>query len=442
MEASGLLPHLSANTTAMAPFLHQALALLGRDGAAVTTWPALALSARTVVGSLLAIVGAALANAAGIGGGGLFIPLFNFVLLFDTKSSAIMSIAVVCGGAVVAFAVNAQRKHPTTPAAPLIDYDIALLCQPAVLLGTTLGVIGNVASPTWLIVIILIATLGYSGYRSVNGGVKAWNKETAERAKAKEVAEVDASQALEAGAAGEATTDGVPSVQQPLLDAPASEAKGPAIPLKKVLALLVVWLVFFALQLLRDSQRTCSALYWVLDAVQIPVAVLITFYMARGIRASEATSGSTASQLAGRPLTLYPLMLLVGVMGAFVGLGGGMLINPVFLELGVNAQVTAATGNFMVLFLASSSFVQYILLKKVPVYYALYFMLLCAVGSLAGLKLVRGVVQRSGRASIIVLLLGGIISASAILMVIVGSLDVLKEYHSGASMGFHSLCSS
>lgn len=91
----------------------------------------------------------ALSNAAGVGGGAIFVPLFNVLLGFPIKTAAALSQAVICGGAIGSVAYSLGRRHPKAPARPLIDFDLALTIGPALLLGVSAGVLANIALPSW-----------------------------------------------------------------------------------------------------------------------------------------------------------------------------------------------------------------------------------------------------------------------------------------------------
>jgi len=50
---------------------------------------------------------------------------------------------------------NLKLRHPTLDM-PIIDYDLALLIQPMLMLGISIGVLCNVIFPNWLVTILLI----------------------------------------------------------------------------------------------------------------------------------------------------------------------------------------------------------------------------------------------------------------------------------------------
>ena len=55
------------------------------------------------------------------------------------KGAMALSQAVIAGGAVAGVAVTLHKKHPHDPSRPLMDFDIALMLLPFLLLGVSLG---------------------------------------------------------------------------------------------------------------------------------------------------------------------------------------------------------------------------------------------------------------------------------------------------------------
>jgi hypothetical protein len=62
---------------------------------------------------------------------------------------------MIMGASVSTVYYNLKLKHPTLDM-PLIDYDLALLIQPMLMLGVSIGVIFNVVFPDWLVTALLI----------------------------------------------------------------------------------------------------------------------------------------------------------------------------------------------------------------------------------------------------------------------------------------------
>ncbi|CAI7743805.1 unnamed protein product [Closterium sp. NIES-54] len=138
---------------------------------------------------------------------------------------------------------------------------------------------------------------------------------------------------------------------------------------------------------------------------------------------------------------VYPLSaLLAGCMGGLLGVGGGMVMGPVLLELGMLPQVSSGTSSFIVLFSSSLSVLEFYLLGRIPIPPALLFSLIAALAALLGLSTIRALVVRSGRTSLIVLFLSLVIAASAVLLGALGVMRIRSDWESGAPMGFRAFC--
>lgn len=91
----------------------------------------------------------ALSNAAGVGGGAIWVPLFHTLLPLTVKQAAALSHAAICGGAVGAVSASLWRRHPLHPARPLVDFPLALTVGPALAVGVSFGVLANMLLPAW-----------------------------------------------------------------------------------------------------------------------------------------------------------------------------------------------------------------------------------------------------------------------------------------------------
>lgn len=403
-------------------------------------WPELQLNPRSVAAIILGGIGASLCTAAGLGGGGLFVPLFNLLLQFDSKTSAALSNFMIVGGQSITLLMNLARTHPDHPGKPLIDFDAALLLQPNLLLGISVGVILNFMFPNWIITLLLILMLTYLTVNSYRSGVKRWNKESEQLALSSRTAGTKT-------VAQSPNTSGGPSgsLREPLLDRHSTSR----FPTKKILALALVWLAFGAVQVLREGrggQSKCGFGYWLLTATQVPLALIVTYFVLKNQHSADTSKNALQSADDGFVLTpeasssFTKMSLLTGILGGMLGIGGAMIINPMLMSAGMHPQVTAATSGFIVVFSASMSVVQYWIMGRVPVNWALTAAALSALFSAVGILVVQRILNKYGRASLIVFVVAFVIGISAILMGSLGGLHVWQQFQSGAYMGFHSPC--
>ncbi|XP_027354998.1 sulfite exporter TauE/SafE family protein 3-like isoform X2 [Abrus precatorius] len=209
--------------------------------------------------------------------------------------------------------------------------------------------------------------------------------------------------------------------------------------------LAFVWVSFLALQIIKENYTTtCSTAYWVLNLLQVPISVGVTAYEATALFSGRRVIASTGDQ--GKEFTVLQLFIycvfgvLAGVVGGLLGLGGGFVMGPLFLELGVPPQVSSATATFAMTFSSSMSVIEYYLLKRFPVPYAVYFTLVATIAALVGQHIVRKLIILFGRASLIIFILAFTIFVSAISLGGVGISNMVGKIQSHEYMGFENIC--
>jgi len=126
---------------------------------------------------VLAFFVAAISLAAGVGGGGMNVPLLMAVLSFDAHVATAMSQAMLFGGASAAFVYNYAGSHPSCPQRPLINYELASLIGASVVAGAQVGSVIHASAPPALILILLVAVLCDAARKGVNNARKISAKE-------------------------------------------------------------------------------------------------------------------------------------------------------------------------------------------------------------------------------------------------------------------------
>ncbi|KAH7284615.1 hypothetical protein KP509_34G062500 [Ceratopteris richardii] len=226
---------------------------LGRVSIELQIW-------RVIIAIVCGALAATLASAGGIGGGGLYVPIFNLLLGLNSNTSAALSSCMILGGTSVNLVWYSFRRREDG-LGPLIDYQVSLLCLPNVLLGITAGVICNVASPSWLITVLLIIVLSLMTYRCFRNAFGRWNCETS----ALHSVNIRSGSAKDAGCDYVVDNDVFEScdnvsdqkcrneeLEKPLLEY-SEMRRQPQYPLLKITSLLLVWVVFLAVQVVRGS---------------------------------------------------------------------------------------------------------------------------------------------------------------------------------------------
>ncbi|XP_022754558.1 sulfite exporter TauE/SafE family protein 3-like [Durio zibethinus] len=403
-------------------------------------WPEMEFNWQIVVGSIIGFFGAAFGGVGGVGGGGIFVPMLSLIIGFDAKSSTAISKCMIMGGAISAVYFNLKLRHPTLDM-PIIDYDLALLIQPMLMLGISIGVAFNVIFADWMVTVLLIILFIVTSTKAFFKGVETWKKET--------LVKKEAARCLASNDSGDEDVEYKPLPSGPNGDPP-QDNTDKEVPVwenicwKELGLLCFVWVAFLVLQIAKNHTATCSAAYWVLNLLQIPVSVGVSLYEAvslykgRRVIASKGDQGTNWRVL--QLVTYCAFGGLAGIVGGLLGLGGGFIMGPLFLELGIPPQVSSATATFAMTFSSSMSVVEYYLLKRFPVPYALYFTAVAAIAALIGQYIVRRLIIVFGRASLIIFILAFTIFVSAISLGGVGIANMIVKIEHKEYMGFENLC--
>ncbi|XP_044495089.1 sulfite exporter TauE/SafE family protein 5-like isoform X1 [Mangifera indica] len=405
----------------------------------IQQWSSHQVTASTVIAGLLCFIAASISRAGGIGGGGLFIPILTLVAGLELKTATSFSAFMVTGGSTANVMYNILVTSSRFGGKIVTDYDIALLSQPCMLLGVNIGVICNRVFPEWLVTTLFAVFLAWSTFKTCRNGFFHWKSES--------------ESVNRCGVLRDESYDEIS--KGPLLNKEEinNKVKFPRI---KLGVLVMIWLSFFVLYLLRGNRygqgiitiKPCGVGYWIISSLQIPVAIVFTTWILcrkecnqnKAPNHQERDIEDIISSGPSKKL-IFPFMaLMAGIMGGLFGIGGGMLISPLLLHVGIPPEVTATTCSFMVFFSSTMSAFQYLLLGMKDIYTALIFAIICFIGSLVGLLVIKRAIQKFGRASLIVFSVSIVLTLSAILMTSFGALNVWRDYTSGKYMGFKLPC--
>ncbi|XP_030491790.2 sulfite exporter TauE/SafE family protein 3 isoform X1 [Cannabis sativa] len=400
-------------------------------------WPDMKLGWRIVVGGIIGFLGAAFGSVGGVGGGGIFVPMLTLIVGFDEKSSTAISKCMVMGGAVATVFYNLRQRHPTLEL-PIIDYDLALLFQPMLMLGISIGVSFNVILADWMIILLLIIVFLITSTKSFLKGIEIWKKET--------IMKKEAARRLQSNGNDNDQVE----YNNTNSTSETKESKTTEVPIlkniywKELGLLTTVWTVILGLQIAKNYTKNCSVLYWVLNFLQIPVTVGVTLYEAISLYKGKrviASKGEVVTVWRVKKLIICCFLgIMAGMIGGLLGLGGGFIMGPLFLELGIPPQVSSATATLVMAYSSSMSVVEYYLLRRFPVPYALYFAVVATVSALVGQHVVGKVISIIGRASLIIFILSSMIFISAITLGGVGISNTIEKIHNKEYMGFENLC--
>lgn len=383
-----------------------------------------------------------------------------------------------------------MKRHPHADR-PLINYDVTLLLQPMSLIGVLVGVLFNTMFPSWLMVALSAIILTIMTVTTTIRAVQMWKAESAALNHDRlnipsdaQYTQIDESphsdsesetfdrpknstpqpgnNVLETSLLDE---DQLEKIEQEKIEQEekqryarklTNEEKGT--PFMKLFILVLCWIIVFALTIMRGGHGApsvlqipyCSPWYWVLFSLMFPIMIFITIlvavYLLKKHQERQALVGSGYKFVQGDirytlwTVSAYPLLAgFSGMLAGLLGVGGGMIKGPLLLALGVDPLVASATASFMILFTASISSIQFVILGTLPLDYGLWFFVFGLLAGMVGQILLHFVFAKK-RKSLVVFCVALIIFVSTLCMTGFGIYNAVVRLQNNMYMGFHSPC--
>eukprot|EP00345_Euplotes_harpa_P000020 CAMPEP_0168319052 /NCGR_PEP_ID=MMETSP0213-20121227/833_1 /TAXON_ID=151035 /ORGANISM="Euplotes harpa, Strain FSP1.4" /LENGTH=440 /DNA_ID=CAMNT_0008320213 /DNA_START=326 /DNA_END=1648 /DNA_ORIENTATION=- len=143
-----------------------------------------------------------------------------------------------------------------------------------------------------------------------------------------------------------------------------------------------------------------------------------------------------------RSIIKFTIFAVIGgfISGA-VGLSGGILFTPLFLDFGIAPSVASGTSMYMAMFATLSSSILFMFSGYIIYDYSFWLSFWAIVGTALGITIIGNAVKKSGRVSILVVLLGFVITASMIAEGIVGTIDTIDQVNNNENLfEFNAYC--
>lgn len=139
------------------------------------------------------------------------------------------------------------------------------------------------------------------------------------------------------------------------------------------------------------------------------------------------------------------IVLMLGLFGGWIagalGLGGGVIFNPILIAMNVPPKVSSATGMYLITFSKIATCIIYFLYGQLQIDYGLWAAFWSSVGAVLGLYGANWYMEKFKRQSIIVCALVIILAISAIGVPVIGAFELVNKASAGQSIiKFKSIC--
>lgn len=354
---------------------------------------------KELVGSLMIFFASALTNAAGIGGGGMMAPITSFFLKFTHYESVFIAKLMILSGSITALLLGIRKRRPYKEKSA-IEFNLVILLVPINLFGTTLGVIIDQFLPTIMTYLLLSLFIGFNFVRTFLILVDMYRKEEADQAMKDTEADLAAISKSETARFKNLINY---ELKKDLW----------IFPFHKMVYSYISLVILIMMTLLKGSKSIKSIIgiehnsfnYWLIELTLVPITLGITFIVAKNIKREHKYRKSIGYQFHPsdinwnqKTITNFCVVgLVTGLIAGMLGIGGGLILVPLLLSIGVDPIVATSTSTTVVIFESSSVTIQYIVLGKVNADYALICSLVSATGSFVGTTIVQQFAQKTGK---------------------------------------------
>lgn len=180
---------------------------------------------------------------------------------------------------------------------------------------------------------------------------------------------------------------------------------------------------------------TCSALSWLIYLIAHAICFLCS-YLGYQKHLGRLTNSNDPDSSKEKLHTLMKNSYMAGIIAGLLGVGGGMVLGPVMLNLGFLPEVATAISSFCVFFTSFSTTTQFIIQGAVTLQDSIVFLVVSAVGSFIGGSLISKLVEMHRRPSYLIWLLFGLLVLSTIILPTLGVYDILQT----GILGFEKPC--
>lgn len=229
------------------------------------------------------------------------------------------------------------------------------------------------------------------------------------------------------------------------------------IPKKEMIIIIIIYILALLSAFLRGGRSTtsivgikpCSAAYIAFlvgyAVVMILLFFVISYFLVKDTSIKQGLGYEWDTQDIQwnykRNNILGCVGFIAGVCAGMLGIGGGTILNPIFLVIGMRPEVTAATSSFIIFFTSSLSMIQYSVAGLIYYYYGLLLFGVAFIGSALGVIIVKKIVVKYDRASIIVICMAFILGISAVVILYYGISNFIDQQNKGTvQYGIKSIC--
>ena len=372
---------------------------------------------------IILMTSSSLATSCGIGGGTIYSSMILGVEEFEPSEAFPIAnfLILLCG--LITFTSFAMDKYEH-PKNIFVNYDIAVVFGPSMLLGAKFGTILNRILSSTVLLIFLLFLLIYTcskTYKNIKKA-KAAEEKLLEKGPLKEPLLDKNEEKREEENNLENLSEDEKERREFL-----REEEDP-LNWKSINFLLFMELIVIIDQFIEGSNKVpsfigiqrCSLWYWVSFGVYILITLIfvklaISYILVKVRRKKELLpdyKSEVMENVENRLGYVVSIGIFAGIVSSSLGIGGGMITNPVFFGLGMDSKQSSCTSNFLIIVTAIASSFIFVLSGQLNIVYSLNMGSLCTAAAFVGSFFILKYINRTGKSSILLVIMEYFLIAS------------------------------
>ncbi|EGR33919.1 hypothetical protein IMG5_031030 [Ichthyophthirius multifiliis] len=390
-------------------------------------------------------------NVGGLGGGIIKVPLLMILMNYQQRKATFISYCIVLGGCLANSLLILRKQHPLKKK-PLIDYNIIMIINPMVILGTNIGIILNVIFPeivSGVLFIIFLCTV--SPYLF---------KKESQLSRDNDLEKVNNSYII-----SDVKVDNI--AQSQIKNNDPGELKcflmqeERQYPLNKLLILMFVFVSIQFLIFLRGGKgvgsfigiKICSNSYWLLSAGILVYSLVVSYFIKIFISRNEIQKKMIFQKYGleeyfkddfdisdnKKYFIIWASGLLSGCLSGTFGSGAALLLMPVFISYQLPPIIGSAVCGFNYFFIACASIISVFSEQYLTAYEVIIYSFLAFLGGFVCARILYGIVERKKAQHIVVF----IVVSLAVLNIIGNIVYLIKkknDYGIDSLLSFGNFC--
>ena len=189
------------------------------------------------------------------------------------------------------------------------------------------------------------------------------------------------------------------------------------IPMDKIKFMIMIEIVVIIDQIIEGNSKVpsllgikrCSSIYWLVFVIYCGISLFFIKIAFDNIKSRFAykksidpnTNEDKLIYLEQNTIRIVVLTVFAGIVSSMVGIGGGMVTNPILLGMGLDPKATSSTSTFLIMTTALASTFIYILSGQLNVSYAICMGVPCTLSAYFGSEQILNYINRTHKNSIL-----------------------------------------